>query len=88
MEIKNNQIVELRNGTYGVVTSFNDVPEMLIFKAYSNPLSHYSEDLKKKNELYDIMKIYDGSSVPNMKTVFSNKFTAKDLPLVWERNEA
>ena len=88
MEIKNNQIVKLRNGVYGVVTSFNNVPEMIIFKTYSNPVSHYDADLKKKNELYDIMQIYDGSSVPNMKTVFSTKFSAEDLPLIWERTEA
>ena len=83
----NNQIVELRNGLYGVVASFNDKPFQLIFRSYTNPISRYSEDLKNKNSQYDIVKIYDGTNIQNVTDVFKTKFNTDNLKLIWQRND-
>ena len=48
MELRNNQVIELRNGILGVVASFNDTPFQLIFKSYTNPISRYNAELKNK----------------------------------------
>ena len=87
MVLENNQIVELRNGIFGVVASFNDKPFQLVFKSYTNPISRYDENLKTKNSSYDIVKIYDGTNVENVTNVFGKKFTADNLTLIWERND-
>lgn len=85
MRLENNHVVELRNGIFGVVASFNNKPFQLIFRSYTNPISRYGEDLKNKNSAYDIVKIYDGSTIENVTDVFSNKFNANNLNLIWER---
>lgn len=87
MELGNNQIVELRNGLYGVVASFNNKPFQLIFRSYTNPISRYDNELRNKNNQYDIVKIYDGSSVEKVTDVFSKKFNTDNLELIWERND-
>ena len=85
MELKSNQIIELRNGLFGVVASFNDKPFQLIFRSYTNPISRYDKDLKNKNTAYDIVRIYSGKNIENVTDVFSTKFNADDLDLIWER---
>lgn len=87
MTLQNNQIVQLRNGIYGVVASFNNKPFQLIFRSYTNPISRYSEELKNKNAQYDIVKIFDGSPIEEVTTVFKSKFKADNLTLIWEGNE-
>lgn len=84
MKLENNQIVQLRNGILGVVASFNNQPFQLIFKAYTNPISRYNDDLKNKNPQYDIVKIFDGSNVEKVTDVFSAKFSTENLKLIWE----
>lgn len=86
MKLDNNQVVELRNGLFGVVVSFNNKPFQLIFKSYTNPISRYNEELKNKNTAYDIVKIYDGSTIENVTSVFSNSFNPSNLNLIWEGN--
>lgn len=83
MTLDNNQVVQLRNGICGIVTSFKNQPCQLIFTAYTNPVSRYDENLKHKNSQYDIVKIFDGSSIENPKQVFTKKFDPSSLPLVW-----
>lgn len=87
MELGNNQVIQLRNGIYGVVASFNNKPFQLIFNSYTNPISRYDDDLKNKNSAYDIMKIYNGENLEKVTNVFSRKFNANDLILIWERKE-
>ena len=87
MKLGINQVVQLRNGISGVVASFNNQPFQLIFRSYTNPISRYDENLKNKNEQYDIVKIFDGSSIENVTTVFSAHFNANNLNLIWERND-
>lgn len=87
MELGNNQIIELRNGIFGVVASFNNKPFQLIFNSYTNPISRYDNDLKNKNSAYDIMKVYNGESIERVTDVFSRKFNTNDLSLIWERKE-
>ena len=86
MVLGNNQVVELRNGIFGVVASFNDKPFQLIFKSYTNPISRYDENLKNKNSAYDFVKIYDGTNIDMVTDVFGKKFTTDNLTLIWERN--
>lgn len=88
MILKANQIVELRNGIYGVVASFNNKPFQLIFRSYTNPIDRYDEKtLKHKNSQYDIVKVYDGSTLENVTDVFKSKFTVKDLNVAWESKD-
>ena len=86
MELQKNQIVQLRNGIYGVVASFNDKPFQLIFRSYTNPISRYNEELKNKNSQYDIVKVFDGSAIINVTDVFKAKFNADNLTVIWEGN--
>lgn len=86
MELQKNQIVQLRNGIYGVVASFNDKPFQIIFRSYTNPISRYNEELKNKNSQYDIVKVFDGSTIINVTDVFKTKFNADNLNVIWEGN--
>ena len=84
-ELQNNQIVALRNGMVGYVASFNDKPELIVFSKYTNPISQYNADLTKENSQYDVVAVYDGSSITDVKSVFGRGFNVSELPLVWAR---
>ena len=87
MLLKSNQIVELRNGIYGVTADFNGKPFQLIFRSYTSPIGKYDDNLKNKNSTYDIVKIYDGSKLENVLDVFKNKFNPSELDLIWEEKQ-
>jgi len=87
MELQNNQVVKLRNGKFGVVASFNEKPFQIIFAAFTSPIKRYNADLKHKNENYDIVEVFNGSSVENVTDVFKAKFNAENLEKVWEGNQ-
>lgn len=80
-------LVRLRNGLIGVVACFGDVPSWLIFKAYINPINKYDENLKHKNTQYDIMEVYDGSTIEDVNNVFKTRFNTDNLELIWKREE-
>lgn len=87
MELKENQIVELRNGLYGVTAAFNGKVFQLIFTSYSTPIKRYNKDLFHASpvRLYDIVRVYDGSAVPDVTMVFKKKFNPEGLPVLFER---
>ena len=85
MELSNNQVIQLRNGIFGVVASFNNKPFQLIFRSYTNPINRYDSNLKNKNSAYDIVKIFNGANVEKVTDVFSKKFNVDNLELIWER---
>ena len=87
MELTCNKIVELRNGRFGVVACFNEKPFQLVFDSFTTPIGRYNDELKNKNTNYDIVKIYDGSSVENVLAVFKKTFNTDGLALVWERKD-
>ena len=87
MELQNNQVVQLRNGIFGLVASFNNKPLQLIFRSYTNPISRYDNNLKNKNPQYDIVKVFDGYSIEDGTKVFNRKFNADNLPVVWSEDE-
>lgn len=87
MELTCNKIVELRNGKFGVVACFNEKPFQLVFDSFTTPIGRYNDELKNKNTNYDIVKVYDGSSVENVLNVFKKGFNADGLELVWERKD-
>lgn len=87
MELKSNQVIQLRNGKNGVVASFNNKPFQLIFDSFTTPIGRYNEELKNKNTNYDIVKVFDGTQVDNVLDVFKKKFSTDDLTLVWERKD-
>ncbi len=87
MELQNNQVVKLRNGKFGVVASFNEKPFQIIFAAFTSPIKRYDENLKHKNENYDIVEVFDGSPIEAVTNVFKNKFNADGLTSVWKGNE-
>lgn len=84
--LEKNQIVELRNGLYGAVASFNDKPFQIIFTAYTTPVTKYNDNLQNKNSNYDIIRIYDGTSIDDVTVVFKKKFSPENLTLIWEGN--
>lgn len=81
-----NHLVELRNGKIGAVGSFNGNVSWIIFKAYMTVKGKYDAKLRHKNESYDIIRVYDGSSITNVDNVFKNSFNIDDYPLLWEGN--
>lgn len=88
MDFQNSNVIVLRNGAIGYVASFNGKPSMLIFKNYTNTVGVYNSDLKKGgNSNYDVMSIYDGSSVEDTKAIYKKSFNVDELPKVWERSE-
>lgn len=87
MELKANNVVQLRNGIFGVVSSFNGNPFQIIFKSYTSPVDKYDENLKHKNSTYDIVAVFDGSTIDNPKKVFSTKFTTEGLEQTYQREE-
>lgn len=87
MELNNNQVVRLRNGKFGVTASFNDKAFQLVFTAFTKPISQYDENLQTKNHDYDIVEVYDGSTLTNVKDVFKKSFNAEGLTTIWKGNE-
>ena len=86
MQFENNQVVKLRNGKMGVVASFNGRPFQLVFSAFSMPIRRFDENFNNSNHDYDVVEVYDGSSIDNVVNVFKASFTTNGLNLVWERN--
>lgn len=84
MFLENNQIVKLRNGKVGATASFNDKVYQIVFATYSNPISRYDENLKHKNSEYDIVEVFDGSTIENVTDVFKNSFSTDGLKSVWK----
>ena len=87
MELKENQVVKLRNGKVGVVTSFNGKPFQIIFDSYSNPVARYDKKLEHKNHDYDIVSVFSGESVSEPKDVFKKSFDIDALKRVWRKRE-
>ncbi len=86
MEFGKNQIVKLRNGLVGVVTSFNGKPSHLIFKAYTNPITQYNDNLEKKNHDYDVVEIYDGTKLDVITDVWK-RGALDNFEMIWKREE-
>ena len=83
MELNNNNIVVLRNGQRGLVTSFQDKPFTIAFANYSNPISKY-KDFKQKNTAYDIIAIYNGTDLENPTMAYKKTFSLEHLQLIWK----
>ena len=86
MVFEKNQIVKLRNGLVGVVTSFNDKPSHIIFKSYTNPVTQYNENLEKKNHNYDVVEIYDGSKLETITDIWKHDML-NNFEMIWKRND-
>ena len=84
MELKNNQIVKLRNGKFGAVASFNEKPFQIVFTAFTTPIRRYDENLKNKNNDYDIVEVFDGATLESVTDVFKQSFKAEGLKSVWK----
>lgn len=84
MKLEKNQVVKLRNGRFGVTASFNDKAFQLVFAAFTTPVRRYDENLKNKNENYDIVEVFDGSTLENVVDVFKASFKADGLKSVWK----
>lgn len=84
MKLEKNQVVKLRNGRFGVTASFNDKAFQLVFAAFTTPVRRYDENLKNKNENYDIVEVFDGSTLENVADVFKASFKADGLKSVWK----
>ena len=82
--LSNNQVVVLRNGKNGVVSSFNGMPFLLVFDSFTSQIGKYNDELKHKNNQYDIVKVFDGSSITDVKSVYRKSFNTDGLELLWE----
>ena len=60
-----NQVVRLRNGKLGIVVCFNNTPSHIVFSSFTNPITKWDENLKHSNDDYDIVEVYDGSTLEN-----------------------
>ena len=87
MDLQKNQVVKLRNGKFGATATFNDKVFQIIFTAFSTPIKRYDENLKNKNAEYDIVEIFDGSSLEKVTDVFKGSFKADGLTSVWKRED-
>lgn len=85
MELHCNEIVQLRNGKFGVVACFNEKPFQLVFDSYTTPIGRYDGELKHKKSEYDIIKVYNGTPITNVLDVFKKRFSAENLEVVMER---
>lgn len=86
MELQKNQIVKLRNGKFGATAIFNDKVFQIIFATFTTPIKRYDENLKTKNENYDIVEVFDGSTLEKVTDVFKTSFNANGLKSVWKRD--
>ena len=86
MELQKNQVVKLRNGKFGATATFNDKVFQIIFAAFTTPIKRYDENLKTKNENYDIVEVFDGSTLEKVTDVFKTSFNANGLKSVWKRD--
>ena len=86
MELQKNQVVKLRNGKFGVTATFNDKVFQIIFTAFTSPIRRYDENLKAKNSDYDIVEVFDGSTLEKVTDVFKTNFNAEGLNSVWKGN--
>jgi hypothetical protein len=84
MELQKNQVVKLRNGKFGATAAFNDKVFQLIFTAFTSPIRRYDANLKTKNENYDIVEVFDGSTLENVTDVFKTSFNAEGLKSIWK----
>jgi hypothetical protein len=87
--LENNNLVKNRRGDFGVVVSWNGKPKYIVYKALMQIVDKFDDNLnykgvKSENRNYDIVEIYDGSSITNADEVFKPKFTAEGLPLLWK----
>ena len=87
MELQKNQIVKLRNGVYGATAAFNDKVFQVIFTAFTTPARRFDANLKHSNTNYDIMEVYDGTSLEAVADVFKKSFNASGLNVVWKRED-
>lgn len=92
--LNESNVVKLRNGYVGAVGSFNEKNKnpWIIFKAYMSTIDKYDEKLKSKGKSentknYDIVAVYDGSNIDNVKDIFKAKFNVEELPLLWQGND-
>ena len=68
-----NQVVRLRNGKLGIVVCFNNTPSHIVFSSFTNPITKWDENLKHANSDYDIVEVYDGSTLESPMDGFKKR---------------
>ena len=68
-----NQVVRLRNGKLGIVVCFNKTPSHIVFSSFTNPITKWDENLKHANSDYDIVEVYDGSTLESPMDGFKKR---------------
>ena len=72
-KLARNQVVRLRNGKLGIVVCFNNTPSHIVFSSFTNPITKWDENLKHANSDYDIVEVYDGSTLENPMDGFKKR---------------
>ena len=67
------QVVRLRNGKLGIVVCFNNTPSHIVFSSFTNPITKWDENLKHANSDYDIVEVYDGSTLESPMDGFKKR---------------
>ena len=68
-----NQVVRLRNGKLGIVVCFNNTPSHIVFSSFTSPITKWDENLKHSNDDYDIVEVYDGSTLESPMDGFKKR---------------
>ena len=68
-----NQVVRLRNGKLGIVVCFNNTPSHIVFSSFTNPITKWDENLEHANSDYDIVEVYDGSTLESPMDGFKKR---------------
>ena len=68
-----NQVVRLRNGKLGIVVCFINTPSHIVFSSFTNPITKWDENLKHANSDYDIVEVYDGSTLESPMDGFKKR---------------
>jgi hypothetical protein len=76
-------VIQNRKGEFGVVMGMNKKPYMAIFHSWCAPITRWDENLKHKNEAYDIVAVFDGKKIKDYKEVYSRRFDPTKLKCLY-----
>ena len=83
-DLKFGYVVELRDGTFGMIAESQDRPIIIDKDKVYIPLINYKDNFENKyNKGIDIMKVYGY----NFYECFALKISKDDRELLWERKE-
>lgn len=88
MNLNSNNIVQLKNGKRGVVSTILGKAWLVVFANFTIVVSKFDEDLNHQNKDYSIEKVWEcKDDTYDFKKVWNKSFDESELELVFERKE-